>query len=159
MKASLRLLAVPLAVGALVFAGCGGDDDSSDTTTDTTTQTEQPATNETGSNGSTGNGEATGEETAKGTLALAADPSGALAYEPTDLEGEAGEVTIDFTNDSPLPHDVVVDGPDGKEVARTSVFTGGSEDASFDAKPGKYTFYCSVPGHLEGGMEGTLTIK
>jgi uncharacterized cupredoxin-like copper-binding protein len=26
-------------------------------------------------------------------------------------------------------------------------------------KPGKYTFYCSVPGHEQGGMKGTLTVK
>jgi uncharacterized cupredoxin-like copper-binding protein len=26
-------------------------------------------------------------------------------------------------------------------------------------KPGKYQFYCTVTGHREGGMEGTLTVK
>ncbi len=158
MKASLRLLAIPLAAGALVFAGCGGDDNSSDNTSDTTTTTEQPATNATGDTGNA-NGNAAGEETAKGTIALAADPAGALAYDPSDLEGKAGPLTIEFTNDSPIPHDVVIDGPDGKEVAKTSVFTGGTEAAKFDAKPGDYTFYCSVAGHREGGMEGTLTVK
>jgi len=159
MKASLRLLVIPLAIGALFFAGCGGDD-SSDDSNNGTTQTEQPAaTNETGSDGNAGEETASGDETAKGTIALAADPSGALAYDPSDLEAEAGPLTVDFTNDSPIPHDVVFDGPDGKEVARTSVFTGGSETAKFDVKPGAYTFYCSVPGHREGGMEGTLTVK
>lgn len=152
MKVSLRLLAVPLAVGALAFAGCGGssDNSSSNPETNSNTATEQPAES---------NAPANGQESAKGTIKVAADPGGQLAYEPDSLDGKAGKVKIDFTNDSPLPHDIVVDSPDGKEVAKTSVFTGGSEQTSFDAKPGAYTFYCSVPGHREGGMEGTLTIK
>lgn len=151
MKPSLKLLAVPLAVGALTFAGCGGSSDNSSSDTGSAsnaTTTEQPAEN---------NG--TGQEAAKGALEIKADPGGALAYIPPNLDGKAGKITVDFTNDSPLPHDIVFDGPDGKEVGKTSVFTGGSETAEFDAKPGAYTFYCSVPGHREGGMEGTLTVK
>lgn len=150
MKVSLRLLAIPLAVGALAFAGCGSSDDSSNNSesANTGTTTEQPAENNTDN-----------QAAAAQTLDIAADPGGKLAYVPTSLEGNAGDLEIDFTNDSPLPHDIVIDGPDGKEVAKTSVFTGGSEQASFDAKPGAYTFYCSVPGHREGGMEGTLTVK
>lgn len=155
MKLSLRLLVVPLAVGVLAFAGCGGSSDdssgSSESSTGSNAATEQPANNNATAN--------SGSENAKGTIAVAADPGGQLAYEPDRLEGKAGKVSVDFTNDSPLPHDIVIDAPDGKEVAKTSVFTGGSETASFNAKPGTYTFYCSVPGHREGGMEGTLTIK
>ena len=34
-----------------------------------------------------------------------------------------------------------------------------SQSKKIDLKPGKYTFYCSIPGHRAQGMEGTLTVK
>ena len=91
------------------------------------------------------------------TLDLAADPA-ALAYDQTDLEAKAGTVTIDFDNPSPIPHNVVIE-EDGKELAGFEPIAEGKETESADLKPGTYTFYCSVPGHREAGMEGTLTVK
>lgn len=144
MKTSLKFLVVPLAIGALL-AGCGSSDSSSNDTSSTSDATQsKPADNSSG-----------GAE----TLALAADPSGALAYEPDKLDAKAGEVKVDFTNDSPVPHDVVFEDSAGKEVAKTPVITGESSTTEFDAKPGDYTFFCSVPGHEAGGMKGTLTVK
>ncbi|MGK2954156.1 MAG: plastocyanin/azurin family copper-binding protein [Solirubrobacterales bacterium] len=146
MNRSAYLLALPLTAMAL-FVGCGGSDDSSSESTADTgpTQTEKPA--DTG-----------GTTTVSETLALAADPSGALAYDTDSLESKAGTVSVDFTNDAPIGHDVVFE-QDGKEVARGDVITGGSENITFDAKAGDYTFYCSLPGHRAAGMEGTLTVK
>jgi uncharacterized cupredoxin-like copper-binding protein len=36
---------------------------------------------------------------------------------------------------------------------------GADSTIKVDLKPGNYTFYCSVPGHREGGMVGKLTVK
>ena len=154
MKGSLKFMAVPLAIGALVFAGCGSDDSDDGDSTDTTTTQTKPA-----DTGNTGNTESTGGGGSAPVLTLAADPSGALAYDTTELSAKAGELTLDFTNDSPVGHDVVVEDANGNEVGATDVITGQSTTAEFTVKPGDYTFFCSVPGHEEAGMKGTLTVK
>ena len=97
------------------------------------------------------------QEEASTTLKLGADPS-AIAYDTTKLSAKAGKVTIDFDNPAPLEHNVVIE-QDGKELAGFEPITEGEEAVSADLKPGTYTFYCSVPGHREAGMEGTLIVK
>jgi plastocyanin len=92
------------------------------------------------------------------TLQLAADPGGALKFDQTSLEASAGKVTIDFTNDSSLSHNVTIDGP-GVEDEGTDTIKGSTANITLDLKPGKYTFYCSVDGHRAAGMEGTLVVK
>lgn len=98
-----------------------------------------------------------GSGEASTTLDLAADPS-ALAFDQTELEAKAGKVTIDFDNPAPIPHNVVIE-EDGKELAGFEPIAEGKEELSTDLKAGTYTFYCSVPGHREAGMEGSLTVK
>jgi plastocyanin len=92
------------------------------------------------------------------TLALRADPGGALAYDKKALTASAGTVTITMSNPSGLSHDVSIEGPGIDEHAEV-VAKGGTSTVTADLKPGSYTFYCSVPGHRAGGMEGTLTVK
>lgn len=96
-------------------------------------------------------------EEAATTLDLAAETT-TLAFDKTELAAKAGEVTIDFKNPSPIPHNVVIE-EDGKELAGFEPLTEGEESETADLKPGTYTFFCSVPGHREAGMEGTLTVK
>src|SRR5664280_2683101 len=44
-------------------------------------------------------------------------------------------------------------------LGATPTFAGGTRVLTLKLKPGKYAFYCSVPGHRQGGMEGTLTVS
>jgi plastocyanin len=91
-------------------------------------------------------------------LTLAANPSGQLMYNTRALSAKAGTVTITMSNMSPLEHNVTV--AQGSSVlGATPTFIGGSKTLTLSLKPGTYTFYCSVPGHRQAGMEGTLTVS
>ena len=92
------------------------------------------------------------------SLSLAADPAGALAYNTKLLSAKAGTVTITMANMSPLEHNVTV-AEGSKVLGATPTFKGGSMKLTLKLKPGKYVFYCSVPGHRQAGMEGTLNVS
>jgi uncharacterized cupredoxin-like copper-binding protein len=91
-------------------------------------------------------------------LKLAAEPGGQLSYDTKQLAAKAGKVTITMTNMSPLEHDVAV-AQGSKVLGATPTFQGGSRTLTLSLKPGTYTFYCTVPGHRQAGMEGTLTVS
>lgn len=105
-------------------------------------------------------GEGGGEEAGGAggtTVTIAAEPS-ALAYDTTALEATAGEATFEFNNPSSIPHDFVIE-KDGEKVAGTEVISEAEESFTAELEPGEYTFLCTVPGHAQAGMEGTLTVK
>jgi plastocyanin len=95
---------------------------------------------------------------AGGTLELAANPT-QIAYEQTQLTSKPGKVTIDFTNPAALEHDVAIEGPEGKRLAVSETIAKGKTSVSAELAPGTYHYFCTVPGHREAGMEGTLTVK
>jgi uncharacterized cupredoxin-like copper-binding protein len=91
-------------------------------------------------------------------LAQAADPSGQLRFAKTSLTAKAGKVSIEFANRSPLPHNLTIASA-STVLGATPTFNGGSKTLTLKLKPGTYKFYCSVPGHREAGMEGTLEVR
>lgn len=107
-----------------------------------------------GGGGEESGGEASGPG---GTLEVVANES-ALAFEEESLETEAGKVEIDFDNPSAIEHDVKIE-KDGEEIGGTDVVTQGENSATVELEAGDYTFFCSIPGHREAGMEGPLTVK
>jgi plastocyanin len=143
-----------LAIAALALVACGSSSDSSSSTAEASggeSQAEQGgAAKEEGSSG--GGGSAS-------PLQFEADPNGELAYTSTSETAKAGKVTVEFKNPQALTHDVAIEDSNGKEVGATELIADGSDTTSVDLKPGTYTYFCTVPGHREAGMEGTLTVK
>jgi plastocyanin len=128
-----RTLALCLALAALILAlsACGGGDDE---------------------------GEPSGNGGGDGTaLELVAGPGSELKFDQTSLEAPAGEVTITMTNEGDLPHNVAIEG-NGVDEKGEVVTKGDTSTVTATLEAGEYTFYCSVPGHQAGGMEGTLTV-
>ena len=95
---------------------------------------------------------------AGGKLSIPADPSGALAYQYSAAVGSPGQVEIESQNKSSIDHDIALEG-NGVNEAGEVVKNGGVSKISVSLKPGTYTFFCSVPGHRQGGMQGKLTVK
>jgi glucose/arabinose dehydrogenase/plastocyanin len=93
------------------------------------------------------------------TVALTAAPTGALMYEQKSVTAKPGKVTIDFTNNSPLGHDVVLINSANKILGQTPIIDHKSASFTVTLTAGKYTYYCSVPGHRQAGMFGTLTVS
>jgi plastocyanin len=77
-------------------------------------------------------------------------------FDPGDLEIDAQEeIALDLVSTGG-PHDFAVQGlglvndvADGEDnVQRLRI-----------DQPGEYTFFCTLPGHRDGGMEGTLVVR
>lgn len=136
-----------LAIAALALVACGS---SSSTTT-----SEETAGGSAKEETSEGRKEAGGG----GTISIEANPEGNLEFEESSVSAKAGKDTLEFTNESPVPHDVKIESSSGEEVGGVEIVSEGTESTSVELKPGTYTFFCSVPGHRQAGMEGTLTVK
>ena len=136
-----RTTATLATVLVLALAGCGGDDESSSS----------------GSGG--GGGSSNGSSGGGGgqQLALAAPEDGSLKFDKSELDADAGTVTINFDNPSSVPHAVEIEG-NGVEEASDTV-TSSKTSVTADLKPGEYKFYCPVGNHAQAGMGGTLTVK
>jgi plastocyanin len=82
-----------------------------------------------------------------------------VMFDINKLTAKAGKVTVDFTNNSTISHNVVIIKSANQVLGKTPTFDGGTKRFTVTLKPGRYTYYCSVPGHRQAGMHGTLTVK
>jgi len=146
-------VALLLVLAALTLVACGGSSGSSSTESSGAAESteEAPAEEEKGGEEGGGGAEAS-------TLKIEAAESG-LAYASDTASAEAGEVTVEFDNPQPVPHDVAIETMNGEVLGQTETVAEGEDSTEIELKPGTYKFFCTVPGHREAGMEGTLTVK
>lgn len=118
-----------LTVVCLVLAGCGDDVDP------------QPP-------------EATDDAAAQ----LQVTGTDELLWRPSALTVAAGTIDVRIDCDTNVGHEFAIEGVEGDQpiAACDPAGTGGG---NVELEPGSYTFFCSVPGHREEGMEGELTVE
>jgi plastocyanin len=142
MGKRLLVLTVLLSVGLIaVAAGCGDDDDDSATSAATT-------------------GTTTAADTGGGETTVAMTE---YEFDPNDLSVASGD-TLALDNEGELPHNLtIVEGEPtggGAEIAASDDIPGGeSGTMTVDAEPGDYGFLCTIPGHAEQGMTGTIKVE
>lgn len=80
-----------------------------------------------------------------------------LQWEPANFSLPAEPATVAVTCEAGPAHDLVI-GVDGEELSVAECAGGETATGQVDLPAGEYTFWCTIPGHREAGMEGTVTI-
>jgi plastocyanin len=143
------LLALALAAVALVACG-GGNDTTGETTSGGGGETAAAG-------GAAGGAEGEGGES---VVQIEAVSGSGLEFTEKEVTAKAGKLTVEFTNPQSISHDVAIEDSSGQTLGKTELVSGDKTVETIGTlKPGEYTFYCTVPGHREAGMEGTLKVQ
>jgi plastocyanin len=106
-----------------------------------------------------GGGQTTSGASSSETIDVSSPEDGGLVFTPDGLQAKPGNLTIDYSNPSPVPHSIAVATANGNVLGEVQPFAAGKESLQLtNLAPGEYVFYCTVPGHREAGMEGDLTV-
>jgi plastocyanin len=147
-----------IALSSLTIASCGGDE-STTASRDETTDAVETVKGLRGDVATGGGGRVSTVGKGASEIRVVGARQG-LAYETQEVTIEAGETLLHFENRQSAPHDLDLEDADGKLIADMETIGNGYADVPIrNLEPGEYTFYCSVPGHREAGMEGTVTVE
>jgi plastocyanin len=92
-------------------------------------------------------------------LAVSSPADGGLVFQPNGLTAKPGNVDITYDNPSQVPHSIAVATANGNVLGQVQPFPNSKQSVDLsNLAPGKYVFYCTVPGHREAGMQGDLTV-
>jgi uncharacterized cupredoxin-like copper-binding protein len=115
--------------------------------------------------GDAGNGSAGGGTTGFSTevfdnqVRVTADPKGALKWDQSTYQAQAGNVTFVVTNTSPTTHNFAVQGNGVNAVSKNFRGQNAQMLSLPNLAPGEYMIVCTVPGHREAGMVAKLMVK
>jgi plastocyanin len=107
--------------------------------------------------GSSGGGSSSYKEPAGPPVKTLKVASGNTFFKPKVLTSPAGVIEITLKNVESGSHDLVIRDVPGFELEVSG--EGATASKKVELKKGKYEFYCTIPGHEEAGMKGTLTVS
>jgi len=137
LKHMLRRAGMPAAAAAavLMVGGCGGGADNAMTDPHAGSTTSQ------------------GSSSAAGVVLNLSGSE--YSFAPTALTAVPGSTTIRFTNKGAMEHDFTIKALGVKLTAQP----GKTAETTVTLTSGTYKTYCSVPGHRQSGMQGTLAVS
>ena len=66
---------------------------------------------------------------------------------------------LGYENPSPVTHNIALEDDQQQTLVESEDVFEGAVEITADVVPGEYIYYCTIPGHREGGMEGVLTVE
>ncbi|TXI54910.1 MAG: hypothetical protein E6Q57_01720 [Mycobacterium sp.] len=147
MRRSLIAAVLSLLTLSLVLAACGNDDDSSGSPMgDMSGHMNGDSTDMGGHGGSS--------PVVPGARRIEVGAT-SFEFDPDEITVTAGEDVAIVLSSDDLLHDFTIDDIDVHVAAERGESAEGGLRAD---EPGRYTYYCTVAGHREAGMEGTLVV-
>ena len=155
MKRIAALAAVLLAL-VLLLAACGSDEDPAvQGSGDTSMPMNDDGMMDNGDNGHMGGGHDESSDVADDARRIEVTAT-SFEFDPDEIRVEAGENVAIVLSSEDLLHDFTIDELD----AHVAADRGETKEGGFTTdEPGRYTYYCTVAGHREAGMEGTLVVE
>ncbi len=100
-----------------------------------------------------GDAEAGGAETTEGAATLTVTAK-EFSFAPEALTARS-DFTLTLNNAGAMQHDIRVEDTD----IMVEAAPGKSATTEAHLEAGTYTIFCSIPGHRDAGMEGSLTVQ
>jgi uncharacterized cupredoxin-like copper-binding protein len=97
------------------------------------------------------------EEPSGPAIATLEVQSGNVFFKPTELESPKGIVEISLENIESGTHDLVIRGLSGFMLDVSG--EGATDSGKVELTKPSYEFYCTIPGHEQAGMKGTITVS
>lgn len=91
-----------------------------------------------------------------GTVTIEARPD--LSFDATAWSVPEGAVDLVYEDTGDVTHTLTIEGMEDDFLLEVD-HEGDTDEGTVNLPPGEYTLYCTIRGHREQGMEGTLTVE